>query len=167
VLVAVDAHYGPDRSTAGCVVFTDWTDSSSSTEHTATVPCFEPYQPGALFRRELPAIQAVVERLTATPSVIVVDGYVWLDAQRTRQGLGAHLFDALSGDVAIIGVAKNPFPGSQAREVRRGRSSRPLFVTAAGIDEARAAEAIASMHGQHRLPTLLLRADHLARSIDP
>ena len=167
MLVAVDAHYSADRSTAGCVVFTDWSDSSPSAEHTATVPCHEPYEPGALYRRELPAIQAVVDRLPATPSVIIVDGYVWLDAQRTRQGLGAHLFDALGGDVAIVGVAKNPFPGSMAREVIRGQSSRPLFVTTAGIDEAGAAAAIASMHGQNRLPTLLLRADHLARSIDP
>ena len=38
-----------------------------------------------------------------------------------------------------------------------------LFVTAAGIDVAAAARGLKSMHGAHRLPTLLARVDALAR----
>jgi len=47
--------------------------------------------------------------------------------------------------------------------VLRGDSSRPLFVTAAGMNADGAAELVRGMHGLHRLPTLLKRADQLAR----
>jgi deoxyribonuclease V len=38
-----------------------------------------------------------------------------------------------------------------------------LFVTAAGIAPPRAADLVRSMHGPHRIPTLLKRTDQLAR----
>jgi deoxyribonuclease V len=44
-----------------------------------------------------------------------------------------------------------------------GRSSRPLFITAAGISAQKAAEHIRSMHGLNRIPTLLKRVDSLCR----
>ena len=49
------------------------------------------------------------------------------------------------------------------RPVLRGDSSRPLFVTAAGMNPHGAAELVRGMHGPHRVPTLLKRADQLAR----
>ncbi|HRI09853.1 MAG TPA: hypothetical protein PKW35_18650, partial [Nannocystaceae bacterium] len=64
---------------------------------------------------------------------------------------------------AIVGVAKTAFVGADAAEVHRGGIERPLFVTALGLDREAAAAAVASMHGEHRLPTLLGWVDHLAR----
>jgi deoxyribonuclease V len=43
--------------------------------------------------------------------------------------------------------------------------ARPLHVTALGLDAADAAARVAAMHGPYRLPTLLKRADQLARGL--
>ncbi len=95
--------------------------------------------------------------------VVVVDGYVWLDGVSVA-GLGAHLYQALAGKVAVIGVAKRRFAGAGAAvEVVRGRSIRPLFITAAGMSAQTAAEHVRSMHGPNRIPTLLKRVDSLCR----
>jgi deoxyribonuclease V len=46
----------------------------------------------------------------------------------------------------------------------RGSSARPLFVTAAGMPSAEAADLVRRMAGQYRLPDALRRADTLART---
>ena len=121
------------------------------------------YQPGEFYRRELPCIQAVLEKLKQPPTCIVVDGYVWLDGNH-RPGLGGHLYKALDHEVPVIGVAKNPFKDTDhAKELRRGKSNRPLYITAVGVPIAQAVDSIGTMHGPHRLPTILRLADHLSR----
>jgi deoxyribonuclease V len=96
--------------------------------------------------------------------VIIIDGYVWLGAQ--RPGLGAHLYESLQRRAAVIGVAKTRFVRAEpARMVLRGRSRSPLYVTAAGMDLAEAASHIRAMHGPYRIPTLLKRADQLSRGL--
>jgi deoxyribonuclease V len=47
--------------------------------------------------------------------------------------------------------------------VMRGGSTRPLCVTAVGIDAGLAAAGVARMAGHHRTPTILKRVDRLAR----
>lgn len=44
-------------------------------------------------------------------------------------------------------------------EIFRGTSSKPLFITSAGIDLRDAAEHIEKMHGMYRMPTLLKLLD--------
>jgi len=79
-------------------------------------------------------------------------------------GLGAHLYEALAGKVAVIGVAKTRFAKAGAAvEVVRGRGTRPLFITAVGMSAQKAAEHVRSMHGPNRIPTLLKRVDFLCR----
>ena len=95
--------------------------------------------------------------------ISLVDGYVWLDGL-SGAGLGAHLYQALEGKVAVIGVAKTRFAGAGAAVgVVRGRSTRPLFITAVGMDAQQAAEHVRSMHSPDRILTLLKRVDSLAR----
>jgi len=95
--------------------------------------------------------------------VVVVDGYVWLDGASVA-GLGAHLYQALAGKVAVIGVAKTRFAGAGAAvEVIRRRSTRPLFITAVGMSAQEAAEHVLSMRGPNRIPVLLRRVDSLCR----
>ena len=107
---------------------------------------------------------ALVESVEEPLEAIVIDGYVWLDAAG-RPGLGAHLFEALGGRIPVVGVAKSAFQGSpHAERVLRGTSARPLYVTAAGLDARQAAAAVGSMHGPHRFPTVLQRADALSRA---
>jgi len=67
----------------------------------------------------------------------------------------------------VIGVAKSRFrTATHAVPVVRGTSARPLFVTAAGMPAADAADLVRHMAGRYRLPGALRRADVLARA-DP
>ena len=67
--------------------------------------------------------------------------------------------------VPVIGVAKSAFrTATHAVPVLRGTSARPLFVTAAGMPRADAAELVRHMAGRFRVPDALRRADHLART---
>jgi len=79
-------------------------------------------------------------------------------------GLGAQLFDALHDATPIVGVAKTrSLNDTWSEPVYRGKSLSPLYVTAAGVETVKAAALVSSMHGKHRIPTLLQRVDHLAR----
>ena len=61
-------------------------------------------------------------------------------------------------------MAKSRFrTATHAVPVARGSSARPLFVTAAGMPAADAANLVRHMTGRYRLPDALRRADHLAR----
>lgn len=163
MIAAIDAQYDANSASVACVTFDAWPDAAPSAEWSTRVMDIAPYVPGAFWRRELPCIVGVLEKLPALPKVIVIDGYVWLDDDR-RKGLGAHLFDALDGRAAIVGVAKRAFRGSaHAAAVVRGGSERPLYVTAEGIPLAEAASAIETMHGEHRIPTLLKCVDQMCR----
>lgn len=167
MIAAVDVHYSGDAGYAACLAFPRWTDAEPDAEYGALVRPVQDYEPGQFWRRELPCLLAVLACLLQPPEVVIIDGYVWLDAS-DRKGLGAHLFEALGAAIPVVGVAKGSFCGSpHATQVSRGSSSRPLFVTAAGMPLADAAAAVASMHGAHRMPTLLRRVDQLCRQSGP
>lgn len=159
----LDVHYTPTRARVACVLAHDWTDPEPGAERTKDVTGFGAYEPGNFRQRELAPLLALLDDLPARPQVVVIDGYVWLDAAG-RPGLGGHLHEALGGEVAVVGVAKTRFRGGPAIEVVRASSKRPLFVTSAGMDPDVAAGHVARMHGAFRIPTLLGRADALSRS---
>jgi deoxyribonuclease V len=149
------------------VLFQHWSDSAPVFETTCEVSDVAPYEPGQFFRRELPCILAVLEKLEQRPAIIIIDGYVWLADER-EPGLGGHLYAALEKRVAVIGVAKTRFQRAGAvLEITRGTSSTPLYITAAGMPLADAASHIQAMHGRFRIPTLLRRVDQLCRGIPP
>lgn len=164
MIAFVDVGYDDGGATAACVRARDWGDAAPVDEVVARFAgAAAAYEPGALFRRELPFVVGVLARLPAAPAVVVVDGYVWLGAG--RPGLGARLHEALGGGAAVVGVAKRAFAGAPAVAVLRGRSARPLYVTAVGVDAGAAAAAVRGMHGAHRIPTLIARADALSRGV--
>ena len=167
MIVALDVDYRNDAACIGVVQFRAWTDEAPTRELAivSAVPA-ENYRPGEFYRRELPFLLQGLAALESEPNVIVIDGYVWLADD--RPGLGAHLFQAIRCSASVVGVAKNHFRGSRAVPVLRGASHKPLFVTAAGMSPEAAAAAVSSMAGEHRVPTMLKRADQLARghSID-
>jgi deoxyribonuclease V len=167
MFAGTDVDYRPDGTArAAAVLFRHWTDETPLYELIARLDDVEPYQPGEFYRRELPCLNAVLELatlLTGPLDAVIIDGYVTLDAAG-QAGLGLHLYEALSKTVPVIGVAKTAFRGSEhAVALRRGGSLSPLYVTAAGIDMAEAAQHVAAMAGPHRLPTLLKRADQACR----
>ncbi|RRD48796.1 endonuclease V [Arachnia propionica] len=158
---AVDVHYHDERARAALVVCGDRAFSTVLSEHVVDIPSVAPYEPGALYKRELPCIRAV---LADAPELelLVVDGYATLDPEG-RPGLGAHAAKALG--MPVIGVAKTPFrTATHAVEVLRGGATRPLFITTAGdITAAEAAQLVAAMAGPYRIPAALARVDRLAR----
>jgi deoxyribonuclease V len=164
MIAILDVDYRDCGAMAAAVLAPGWTDAVPAAEVVAHIPAVEEYVPGEFFRRELPCLLTVLDRCPVRPAVCVIDGYVWLEPD--RPGLGARLFEALGGSVPVVGVAKSCFrsAGPVAAQVLRAKSRQPLWVTAVGIDLAAAAEAVRSMHGPHRLPTLLKRADQLART---
>jgi deoxyribonuclease V len=162
MLACVDVHYAIDTATAACVLFDAWTDEEPLRSIVRVLGRPAPYVPGQFYLRELPCLLAVVEPLRAELTTVVIDGYAWLTP--ATPGLGARLFDALGRTTPVVGVAKTGFRGAaSAVQVFRGTSDKPLFVTAAGLPFEIAAELVRSMHGPHRIPTLLRCVDRLAR----
>ena len=68
----------------------------------------------------------------------------------------------------MTGVARSRFhTATHAVPVVRGSSVGPLFVTAAGMPAADAADLVWHMAGRHRPPDALRRADTLAQADPP
>jgi deoxyribonuclease V len=164
LFVAVDVHYLDDaKSRAAMVAARDWRFSVITFSRTAIVPAGAPYRPGEFYLRELPPLRAVIPA-AGDLALVVVDGYVDLDPGG-RPGLGARVFAEFG--VPVIGVAKTAFKtATHAAEVVRGQSSRPLYVTAAGMSVADASRLVSDMAGQFRVPDALKRADRLARGLE-
>lgn len=164
LIAAVDVCYHELGATAAAVLFENWADDQAKAQHLCHIPQVADYQPGQFYRRELPCVLAVLKLLPQAPAVIVIDGHVWL--RPGEPGLGWHLHEATG--IPVIGVAKTSFDQSpHAAHVFRGESMKPLFVTAAGMEQQDAARHIESMHGAYRLPTLLKSVDQLCRSGAP
>lgn len=164
LFVAADVHYLPDSAARAAVVAAgERSFSGVKWTRTAMVRESVPYKPGEFYLRELPALREVIPA-SADLALIVVDGYVDLDPVG-RPGLGAHVHAEYG--VPVIGVAKTRFrTATHAAQVFRGRSSRPLYVTAAGIKIAEAAGVVNQMAGQFRLPDAVKLADRLARGVE-
>jgi deoxyribonuclease V len=162
MIAAFDVHYLDNGSaSAAAVLFSDYNDSEPSAVYTKFLPDgAADYVPGSFYRRELPCILTLLSQIDKTVDEMIVDGYVMLG---NRPGLGQRLFEQLDGKIPVIGVAKSKFEGASGTEVFRGESHRPLYITAAGMAQKKAAERIRTMHGAHRIPTLLKRVDLLAR----
>lgn len=158
---AVDVGY-PETggARAALVISADPAFAELTGERVAWLDEVEPYRPGEFYRRELPAMRAVLDPAGAL-DLVVVDGYVDLDPAG-RPGLGARLHEQIG--VPVIGVAKTAFrSATHAAPVRRGAATRPLYVTAAGLTVADAADLVAAMAGPHRMPDALRRVDQLSR----
>jgi deoxyribonuclease V len=161
MFAAVDVHYPPSGGArAALVLASDPAFSAIVSEKTVLIDHVAPYQPGEFYRRELPPVRAVLADVDDL-DLLIVDGYVTLDPDG-RPGLGAYAHEEFS--VPVIGVAKTSFASAvHAVPVVRGNAKRPLYVTAAGIPPADAAELIRRMPGKFRLPDALRRVDALAR----
>lgn len=165
-IACLDVAYGKAASAVACELIESWADRAPVASHSMKVPGPPAdYEPGEFFRRELPLLLGVLATFERPIGRVVIDGYVWLSGDG-RPGLGAHLFERLGRATPIIGVAKTRFRSDTwSTEVYRGMSKRPLFVTSAGIAAAEAAACIHTMHGAHRVPTILKAADQAAREL--
>lgn len=166
MIACFDVGYSEDtagtRALSACLTFDAWDAAVASEEYQLKIETVQEYVPGEFYRRELPCILAVIEKLPRLPDCFVIDGYVWLAPG--KMGLGGHLYDAFDHRIPVIGIAKTRFAtASDAHEVFRGKSERPLFITSIGMEQVEAASHVERMHGAHRIPTLLKRVDALSR----
>lgn len=166
MIAVLDVDYRGGGARAACALIKSWTDSSPGATYVTDLTTVRPYEPGRFYLRELPCLLAVLDSLRESPKVLVVDGYVWLARDRSP-GLGFYLHQS-AGGTPVVGIAKTKFRGLEGsdllREVIRGQSTKPLYVTAVGMDSNIAAAAVASMSGEFRIPEILRLTDRLARS---
>jgi deoxyribonuclease V len=162
MFAAADVHYPPFGGARAALVATgDAAFSSITYEKTVFVEEAAAYQPGSFYERELPPLRAVLAGVDDI-GLLVIDGYVDLDPAG-RPGLGAHVHEDFG--IPVIGVAKTRFASAtHAVPVLRGTAARPLYVTAAGLPVAEAADLVRTMAGKFRLPDALRRVDALARN---
>jgi deoxyribonuclease V len=158
---AVDVYYPASGGTRAALVRSgDPAFAEICGRKTVIASSAAPYRPGRFFERELPPLRAVLADSTGI-ELLVIDGYVDLDPDG-RPGLGAHVHAELG--IPVIGAAKTRFATAvHAVPVLRGHATRPLYVTAAGLPAADAAELIRRMSGPFRLPDALRLVDALSR----
>ena len=158
--VCLDVQYNQNQALAAAILFNDWVDSTATRATTLPILDVAEYESGAFYKRELPCLQAILETIPEPLEYIIVDSFVFLDHQQ-KQGLGARLHAAIG--IPVIGVAKTDFMGAPSIPILRGESKQALFVSSIGCDMIPAAAWVQSMHGTHRIPTLLKAMDSLAR----
>ncbi len=166
MIVCMDVDYrSEDCAVAAALAFDSWeADRAADARVVILDSLVSLYEPGAFYRRELPCLLAVLAQVPFELEALVIDGFVFLDPSG-RPGLGSHLHNALGHAIPVVGVAKTPFrPATTALEVRRGSSSKPLWITSVGMDANDAAAHVRAMHGDHRVPTLLREVDQLCRT---
>jgi len=165
--IALDVCYGDTKVRAALVGFDQAVDAVPRFELCQEFEGAAPdYEPGNFKKRELPYLEALVRAAQARGSAlgaILINCYVWLGPKHPN--LNAHLYEAFDRRCPVIGVAKTKFSGAPAVEVLRGHSKNPLYVTAIGVSVEEAQALVLSMHGEHRLPTLLRRVDQLSRGL--
>ena len=161
-ILAMDVQYAEQGhwGLAAGVLFTSWEAEKPAKKVTTPYAGVADYMPGQFYQRELPCLLELLGQMDL-PDIIIVDGYV--DVAPGHPGLGRHLYEALGSKVVVIGVAKTYFQDTAATPVLRGKSAKPLFVTAAGMDLDEACACIQRMHGPFRIPTLLKLVDQIAR----
>jgi deoxyribonuclease V len=161
--IACDVQYVDDTGFAAGVCFNNLTDELPGQVAQAVVRPVADYVPGEFYLRELPCLLELLRTLQQLPQVVFVDGYVWLAGE--RPALGARLYEALNGTVAVIGVAKTSLKMAGESQQLSRAGHRPIYVSAAGIDLANAVEMVTVMHGDGRLPAMIQLADQEARAL--
>ena len=91
---------------AAMVVMT-WPQLELVDYQVARVPVTLPYIPGYLSFRELPALEAVWQKITLKPDLLFIDG----QGVAHPRGLGVASHFGLVADIPTIGVAKRPLCG--------------------------------------------------------
>ncbi len=157
MILTFDTYYFDNKAKTVCVSFENWSDNIPAQIYSETIEGIADYEPGAFYKRELPCILSLIKQIDLKQvNYIIVDSFVVLN-DNGKLGLGGHLFEALNKKIPIIGVAKSGFHENKknVKELLRGDSKKPLYISAIGVDLENAHEMIKSMHGNYRMPTLL------------
>lgn len=165
MILAFDTYYFDDKAKTVAVAFENWTATEPTAIYTEILEGVEAYVPGSFYKRELPCIASLFKQISLDHvEAVIIDGFVFLDDEQTP-GLGGYVYEHLNKSIPVIGVAKTNFATIHRlkREVLRGDSRKPLYVTAQGLDIDVAAQYIQQMSGPYRLPALLKKLDALTK----
>lgn len=165
MILAFDSYYFENKAKTVCLQFADWNDKIPAQIFSEIKEDVNEYESGAFYKRELPCILSLLNKINLDEvTIIIVDGFVYLDDEY-KLGLGAHLFNALENRIPVIGVAKTNFAqiNNLKREVYRGESKKPLYITSVGVDIDEASAYVQSMYGQYRIPDLLKQLDSMTK----
>ena len=167
MILAFDTYYYKDKAKTVCVEFSDWINDTPDNVCSEITEGISEYEPGSFYKRELPCILSLLNKKDlSNVDLIIVDGFVILD-DSGKFGLGGHLYDALNKKIPVIGVAKSKFHSNHnnVKELLRGESKKPLYISAIGIELESAFNHINNMHGKYRMPTLLQILDTETKNI--
>jgi deoxyribonuclease V len=159
----VTVQFEGTQATVAAVACDDWAAAEATQTYALRIAQVDKPVRGQPDLRALPCILQLLREHQLAPEILMLDGFVHLDAAETP-GLGQHLHQALGGQVPVIGVSRKGLPGLTAQfEVLREDEAPPLWVTCAGIDIGAAKARVRAMHGRKRVPTLLKRVGRLAK----
>ncbi len=161
MILAIDTYYWEDKAKTVGIGFETWGNEEVLLIQESFEEKAAPYVPGEFYKRELPCIMGLLDLVDSSSlSTLIIDGYVILNDEG-KWGLGGYLYHELGQAIPIIGVAKRNFHSNtlHVREVVRGASKNPLYVSSMGMDLDEAAAHIQQMDGPFRMPDLLKLVD--------
>lgn len=157
MILVIDVYYHDGWAKCAAGLFEHWQSEKFYKNYEVVIEGVAEYVSGQFYKRELPCIMKILEIVEEDYEYILIDGYVFLGEE---SGLGKHLWDALTVKKPIIGVAKNYFKGtSEECAVLRGKSQKPLYVSAIDLSLEQAKQNIVAMYGMHRIPELIKQID--------
>ena len=175
MILALDSYYKDDICNTSYVIFDE--QNGEALVHTDTIytKVTSEYIPGEFYKRELPGIIQIIEKLINEKpdlwdkiSVIITDSFLKLKTDVMEwDGLGIYLSKYLKSkgcEKVIWGVAKSKFGDCDkiSELVCRGESEKPLFVQST-VDNKIAANAVKHFNGKYRIPDMLKKVDQLSR----
>ncbi len=162
MILITDTWYSPDDTWCRVAGITlDRVDARQVwQEHAVTLSDVHRYEPGSLYKREMPGILALIDTLPKRPDIVIIDGYCSLGDQ---DGMGNRLYK--TSGIPVIGVAKTPFQGGAPYHWDRP-TGKPLYVSSAGISLCEALALLNQLESPHRIPVMIQRADQWSRGVD-
>ncbi len=166
MIAAADVHYREDKAVGVIVLFSEWESLDIlSYEKIEFTGKYSEYIPGEFYKRELPILISLYERIKNTElEAFIVDGYVFLGKEE-KPGLGYYVYQNLGGSIPVIGAAKSRFKenSENCRELLRGKSAKPMYITSIGISPDEALMKMQKMKGSFRIPDILSKLDRMTK----
>ncbi len=164
-ILAIDVYYYDNTAKCVGVLFNQFNEDQNEF-YVEYLNDIEEYFPGEFYKRELPCILKILEKVDLKRVfMIMVDSHVYIDNDE-NYGLGGKLWEQLDCEIPVIGVAKTRFAKNMEtiKEVFRGESKNPLYVSSIGMTVHEAAYIITTMKGAYRVPDILKLLDQKTKS---
>lgn len=160
MILSIDVDYRNDYAVAVGIEFNDWNDKTPSNIYYSKCYEYGEYISGQFYKRELPCIKALINEHNLSPSLIIVNGYVYLEDN--KPGLGYYVYDTYN--VPVIGIASKPYKNPIDKYIiYRGNSKTPIYISSVGMPIEEAKVKIRNMYGKYRMPYLIKLTDTKTR----